>query len=306
MDLIFEYLFGMRICPFCPDCNNGKGSTPCQDIFGSSAQPEGGSAGRLDATYVSFEAQKSQGSLHGHGQLFPQCLHQHTPLREIAQRLAEPHVGRILVEKYLRYKSHVCRQVYENEKDLENQILETEAEWPEYRKSEKLISRPSYQGENDPVPNCEALLGSSTESVECERTRHGLVEQAKWRLQCGRSWLGKYMEDVQCIQKMKQHHVHPMGDNGERKLLEHCKRKDKPKECKSDFPRTKQLVEKAVVVCRGLAARFGMAISGRRNRLGCLHGPMNHESLNGSHPCSLAALRTKNYRFAAAISIADL
>ena len=37
-----------------------------------------------------------------------------------------------------------------------------------------------------------------------------------------------------------------------------------------------------------------MAISGRRNRLGGLHGPMNEENLNGSSPCMLAAQRCKS------------
>jgi hypothetical protein len=37
-----EYLFGMRVCPYCPDCNNGENSTQCQDFVGSNATPEGG------------------------------------------------------------------------------------------------------------------------------------------------------------------------------------------------------------------------------------------------------------------------
>jgi hypothetical protein len=37
----YEYLFGLRVCPFCPDCNNGANSVPCQDLFGSNAMAEG-------------------------------------------------------------------------------------------------------------------------------------------------------------------------------------------------------------------------------------------------------------------------
>ena len=81
--LAYEYLFGVRMCSRCPDCNNGRCGSPCQDWFGSNAKPEGGIFGRLDAGYTSFEAQKSTGSLHAHSQLFVQCLHQHESLAEV-------------------------------------------------------------------------------------------------------------------------------------------------------------------------------------------------------------------------------
>jgi hypothetical protein len=85
----YEYIFGMRVCAFCPDC--AIYDNPCQDIFGSNAMPEGASFGRIDAGYSSVEAQKSTGSLHAHSQLFVQCLHQHTPLAEILSRLKGKH-----------------------------------------------------------------------------------------------------------------------------------------------------------------------------------------------------------------------
>ena len=69
--------------------------------------------GRCDAGYTSIEAQKSKGSLHAHSQIFVQCLHQHTPLAEIMQRLKRDGDG--LVKKYLVYKEHVCRRVYPDE-----------------------------------------------------------------------------------------------------------------------------------------------------------------------------------------------
>ena len=83
--LAYEHLFGLRVCPFCPDCNNAESgdTVPCQDFFGSNATPEGGIFGRVDGAISSIEAQKSAGSLHKHSQLHVQCVHQHTPLREI-------------------------------------------------------------------------------------------------------------------------------------------------------------------------------------------------------------------------------
>ena len=89
---------------------------------------------------------------------------------------------------------------------------------------------------------------------------------------------------------------------GERVPLTHCRRKDSPKLCKADFPRTLWLIEDAVVLCHNLLQRMGMAITGRRSKLGSLHGPMNHENINGSHPAMLAAQVTNSdvqlpYRF---------
>ena len=89
--LTCEYLFGMRVCIDCPKCNHvehfeGLG---CSDLFGSNALPEGGIFGRADGIFVSIEAQKSAGGLHAHGQLHVQCIHQHTPLVSIFQKLVK-------------------------------------------------------------------------------------------------------------------------------------------------------------------------------------------------------------------------
>ena len=53
--LTVEHLFGIRVCPHCPDCN--ATSNPCQDMFGSVATALGGIFGRIDAIFTSIEAQ---------------------------------------------------------------------------------------------------------------------------------------------------------------------------------------------------------------------------------------------------------
>ena len=71
-EVVFEHLWGVRTCPYCPKCNTDEGLTPCQDMLGSSATAEGGIFGRVDAVYASIEAQKSKGSLHAHFQVWVQ------------------------------------------------------------------------------------------------------------------------------------------------------------------------------------------------------------------------------------------
>ena len=94
------------------------------------------------------------------------------------------------------------------------------------------------------------------------------------------------------LQLKKQHHVHIFNETTQmREPLTACRRKDKPKLCKGDFPRTAWLIDKAVVLCQGLIARKGMAMTGRLSKLGALHGPMNQESVNGTHPGMLALHR---------------
>ena len=85
--LTFKYLFGIRCCPDCPDCN--VTSSPCQDLFGNSAYAEGGAFGRASGLYISIEAQKSAGSLHAHGQLHIECLHQHRTLFEVMSEVSK-------------------------------------------------------------------------------------------------------------------------------------------------------------------------------------------------------------------------
>ena len=110
----------MNVCDNCPDCNISIG--PCQDLFGSNATPEGGILGRVDAVYTSIEAQTSTGSLHAHSQVVVQCLHPHTCLFDMLNKLRR-HPG-IVIKEHLQHKAHVSRQVYETSADISESNLE--------------------------------------------------------------------------------------------------------------------------------------------------------------------------------------
>ena len=108
--LTYRFLFGMNVCKDCPHCNHADRIAACQDLFGSSATPEGGIFGRVDAGFTSIEAQKATGALHAHAQLSIQCLHQHTRLHAILKLLRERQDA--IVSGYLEYKAHVRREDY--------------------------------------------------------------------------------------------------------------------------------------------------------------------------------------------------
>eukprot|EP00971_Amphidinium_carterae_P286301 5684601-Amphidinium_carterae.2 len=159
------------------------------DAFGSNAIPTGGILGRVDAVYGSIECQKC-GTLHGHFQVFVQCLHQFTPIGNIAQ--VDEASMRSLLQKYSTYTAHVTRMVYTDPVEWERQRDAVEAEWPEYRNSTLALSRPEYQRDDDMSSTC---------------WRHHFLD-----------------DDVEQLQQHKQHHVHlPTGPHGERQPLAHCR-----------------------------------------------------------------------------------
>ena len=182
---ILATMLGLRMCPFCPHCGNGSQLTPCTDVFGSNATAEGGVFGRVDAVYASIEAQKSEGSLHAHSQMWIQCLHQHTPLVDILSRVRQD--GGVLLQKYLVYKAHVCREVYASQSQATATLESREKEWPEYKKRDHLHTVPAF------------LLSTGLPSGEPPEA--GMREAIEFKQ--------KYVDEhVQRIQECRQHHVH--------------------------------------------------------------------------------------------------
>lgn len=265
MLLTLRHLFGLRYCRNCPNC--AQSDNPCTDAFGSNATAMGGIFGRVDAIYGSLECQKS-GAWHIHLQAFVQCFHQFSSLSEL-QGLKEQRFLEML-RRCTRYSGYVQRKVYCNKEAWEEERDEVESAWPEFKNCMLMNSRPAYQMD--------------------ER-----MEPAAWR--------ATYLtEDVEPLQKRKQHHVHLPGPDGTRLPLKHCQDPKDPTKCKSGFPRTNWLTEEPFVVCPGLAEEKEMPHKGKRSMIGLPWGPYNEPNLNGTHPALLAALRCNSdvqppYRF---------
>ena len=139
--LLLKYLFGVNVCPRCPRCARTR--TACIDRAGSSATVTGGVFGRVDAVYISFEAQKSTGSLHAHCQVFVQCLHQHTPLTEIFG-LVETRLD-ALRAAYLQYNAHVVHATYsgQTKEEIDARIADAERTWPEHAADSTMTGVPA-------------------------------------------------------------------------------------------------------------------------------------------------------------------
>ncbi|CAJ1414058.1 unnamed protein product, partial [Effrenium voratum] len=265
--LTLRHLLGVRFCPRCPNC--AASERPCSDAFGSNALATGGVLGRVDAVFGSIECQKS-GTLHAHLQVFVQCRHQRGSLAGLLD-LGKPEL-QTLLQRYASYTAHVRRSVYCDPDGWERDRAAVEEEWPEYKDCALMLSRPAYQ--------------------------------ASRRLQ-PEEWTRQYLaEDVEQLQRRKQHHVHlPAGPSGERRPLAHCRDPKDPTRCKSGFPRNNQLIlGRTALVCRGLAEQLDLPVKGKRSSLGLQWGPVNDANLNGNHPALLAALRCNGdlqvpYRF---------
>ena len=239
MLLTLRHLLGVRFCPRCPNC--AASERPCSDAFGSNALATGGVLGRVDAVCGSIECQKS-GTLHAHLQVFVKCRHQRGSLAGLLD-LGKPEL-QTLLQRYASYTAHVRRSVYCDPDGWERDRAAAEEEWPEYKDCALMLSRPAYQA-----------------------SRRLRLEE----------WTQQYLaEDVEQLQRRKQHHVHlPAGPGGERRPLAHCRDPKDPTRCKSGFPRNSQLIlGRTALVCHGLAEQLDLPVKGKRSSLGLQWGPV--------------------------------
>ena len=125
----------------------------------------------------------------------------------------------------------------------------------------------------------------------------GRIDEEERVAEDGRKWLREYLCTwVQKGQAYRQNHVHQWSKRLRRIIpLAHCQKKDDITQCKSFFPRTSWLIDKAVVLCQGFLGARDMPRAGRRNMTGCLRGPMNEDSLNGILPPMLSGTAGFNF-----------
>ena len=182
--VVLARLLGTRMCPNCPHCN--KGGSPCQDRFGSNAEPMGGVFGRSDAIFDAVETQRS-GTLHFHFLVFIQRAHQHKTLREIADMVRQ---GLLSAQSLKEYHCYVSRETYPDVAKQEAEADIVEKQWPTFRDDRQLGQIPGFIW-RDTGPHL-LTEGASRDEL--------LADGAEWKR--------RYNEAAQHRMARVQHHLH--------------------------------------------------------------------------------------------------
>ena len=115
------------------------------------------------------------------------------------------------------------------------------------------------------------------------------------------AFMHNYKHDLQFVFNRVQHHCHKKTAKGFCPLKAcrikcNSKRKAGMKdECKAGFPKTHLKTDRHVIVCRGVARRFKLRISGRRNAFGCMVGKRSCEWQSGTAPAFAAVFRSNTH-----------
>ena len=165
---------------------------------------------------------------------------------------------------------------------------EVERAWPAYNDAADLVTAPRHLNRGrtaflggraassivEPPCSPEPLTASD------EREAGGRVDGK------GRTLLREYLGTrVQQGPGHRQNHAHQWSKRLRRIMpLARCQKKGDVTQCKSFFPRTSWLIDRAVALRQGILGDRDAPRAGRRNATGCLRGPMNEEKLNGTLP----------------------
>ena len=279
-------LFGIRMCPDCPHC--AESENPCQDAFGSNAEAMGGLAGRSDGLAGAVECQKKSGCLHLHFWNFVQRAHQQKTLLEIANLLEQAF---ITAADMKQFAATLCCESYPDETALDAEIEELETRWPRFhekdetRPGEVVRWGPKRFGRLAPFlfqragPKYRRLHDRETSEQQRNETMRKLREDAE-------QYQAKFNEALQENMKCAQHHIHKRdAKSGKRTLPNACQSFRAQATCKHDFPlEAKVNTGPALLVCKGVARKRGLKLSGTRAMLGSILGKRNSAWIDGTAP----------------------
>jgi len=117
----------------------------------------------------------------------------------------------------------------------------------------------------------------------------------------GQQFVSDYMKDAQYVFSRVQHHCHQKTSKGyvpfkACRVKRHGKCKGaKAEVCKAGFPKTKLITNATRLVCRGLAEKYGLRVTGRRNQLGNKIGKQSCEWQSGTTPAFAVVFRSNSH-----------
>ena len=248
-------VLGVRMCPECPRCNDsGFG---CQDRFGSNMRAMGGVMGGMDTLGGATEHQ-GNGTPHLHAEGHVVCAYQYDTMLEIAEKFRQE---KITLSAWKKYNGWLhCEEVIDEEAH--------EAFQP--RVDKEFSTRFSAREHDGMSTAPEYLVKDATFSYDSTVSTASSEQQKAELQQDGARWIQEYSSDAQYIFNRVQHHCHQKTSTGY-VPFKACRVKGKAKAkarkslvCKSGFPKKKLMVQTPLLVCRGLAKKYGLRVSGRR------------------------------------------
>ena len=121
----------------------------------------------------------------------------------------------------------------------------------------------------------------------------------------GKNFAQQYLRDAQFVFSRVQHHVHRKDKKGEYIPLHACQRKVQKRckqsrqiggcKCKADFPKDNLINKSTVIICQGLAKKFKLRTSGRRNAFGLWQGPRKEAWQSGTTPAFAVHFRSNSH-----------
>ena len=286
--------FGIRMCPDCPHC--AESPEPCQDAFGSNAEAMGGFGGRSDGMAGAVECQKSSGSLHIHLWNFIQRAHQHHTLAEIAAAIE---AALLSAADLKRFCATLCCEAYPDEDAVAKAIGAVEARWPKFHErdgaeagapvtwgAQRFGRLPAWLWSDDGASYGDLYAASPRQR---SRTLQELQADAE-------VYAGRFNAALQENQLCAQHHIHKRDPKtGERKIPNACQSFRCAKTCKHEFPQDARMNRgEPLLVCKGIARKRGLKLTGTRNVYGQMLGTRNNPWLDGTAPGLCVALSGGN------------
>ena len=141
--------------------------------------------------------------------------------------------------------------------------------------------------------------GSRTTSDRVTVSTESTQEIKRALIQDGQNYANKYRALVQNVFSRVQHHIHKRTKKGIFPLKS-CQKKGRKNcaTCKHDFPKQTVVdanLPRSLLLCRGVARKFNLRVSGRRNQLGALLGCRSDPWQSGTTPSFAAAFSSNTH-----------
>ena len=275
-------ILGVRMCPNCPNCER----FPCQDKFGSNMRPGGGVVGGVSAIGAGTEHQ-GVGVPHLHMEFHVASVYQFGTLAEVVNKLQ---AGAFSFEQWQSYQEWLHAEHVFDETEDEKRSASLEQQW------HSRFSDPS----NHDLAVTPAYLMEDAQNL-AQRTVADAPAQHKTREMLradGQAFKRKYFRHVQGVFSRLQHHMHKKTKKGFIPLKS-CLRKGRKFKvnggvCKADFPKQHLLV-RSTLVCKGVAQKLKLRISGRRNAFGSHVGKRSRVWHSATTPSFAAAFQSNSH-----------